>query len=68
MTPAKFRAVRKKLGYEHLAWGRALGYESEVATVQRLMRRFEAGDRRISLQLERLVLMYEKHGVPKGWL
>lgn len=45
MTPARFAEIRVTLGVSLVAYGRALGYQGHHGTVQRLMRRFEAGSR-----------------------
>lgn len=67
MTAKQFKKIREKLGLEHFAWGQALGYRGERTTVQRVIRRFESGEREVPPCIERLAVMFERFGIPKDF-
>ena len=66
MTPAQMKAIRQALGLSTAQWGRALGYRG--ANVQVQVRQLENGVKPIPRFVARLALMFERHGVPEGWL
>ncbi|MGH6792159.1 MAG: hypothetical protein ACRECF_05410 [Methyloceanibacter sp.] len=69
MTGKQFRAIRKKLGFSALRFGRALGYEKGLAsTVRAQISRLDSGDREIPPCIGRLATMFSRHGIPKDFL
>ena len=64
MTPAKFRAIREKLKLTQCQMAQALGYNDANANISR----FETGERKAKLWIIRLMLMFERHGVPSDFL
>ena len=69
MTGAEFRAIRQKLGLTLNEWALALGYgRGNRNTRQVTVRKYEAGEREIPPWIERLTLMYQRHGVPDRFL
>lgn len=67
MTGPEFSDIRKRLDLTAEQWGRALGLSGTRNTVQGNVRLYARGKRELSLTLERLAEMYERHGVPEGW-
>lgn len=68
MTGEDFRAIRQRLGLSLVQWGRALGYAGNRNTLQVAVSRYEDGTRDIPPWIERLALMYSRHGVPDRFL
>ena len=68
MTGAELKRIRHRLGLSAIAWGRALGYLGEDATVSVTVRRYESDGRPIPPWIGRLAEMYARHGVPKQFL
>ena len=67
MTGAEMRAIRDELGLSAVQLGRAFGYEGNDSTIGPLISRFENGSRPIPTYLQRLLLMFQRHGVPPLW-
>jgi transcriptional regulator with XRE-family HTH domain len=67
MTGAELRAIRDGLGLSASQMARALGYSGAGRNVAVHIRRLERGARRIPPSVEKLALMYARHGIPKGW-
>ena len=67
MTGAEMKAIRKRLGLSTTQLGRAFGYMGRDNTASVLIRTYESDGRPIPLYLERLLILYEKHGIPPGW-
>ena len=67
MTGVEFRSIREKLRLTTEAWGRALGYRGNYASVARQIRQYESGQRPTPPWIARLAAMYGRHGVPEGW-
>ena len=61
MTGSEFATLREKLGLSMAQVALALGIERRSAY------RYEDGDRPIPDSIARLLRMYVKHGIPKGW-
>jgi len=51
MTGDEFKRIREARGETRIEFARALGYEGSDDTVQRLMRRIEAGDKDITAEV-----------------
>lgn len=68
MTGKEFAAVRKRLGLGVVEFGRAIGYQGSHDNVSLSVRRFERGERPVPVWIERLVTLYERHGIPPEWL
>lgn len=68
MTGAELHALRRRLGLSVVQMGRALGYASDDATVQRLLRRYERGDRLIPPRIAERASHLARDGLPDGWL
>jgi transcriptional regulator with XRE-family HTH domain len=64
MTPSEFRAIRKRLGLSTIAMGRALGYAGRDNSVSVTIRRYESGMRPIPPTVAKLMIAYERNGLP----
>jgi transcriptional regulator with XRE-family HTH domain len=67
MTGEEFRRIREDLGLSTEKFGRALGYHGAYGIAARHIRRFESGARKLPSWIERLAVMYRRHGVPDDW-
>jgi hypothetical protein len=67
MTGPEMRAIRDELGLSAVQLGRAFGYEGNDQTLGPLISRFETGARPIPTYLVRLLLLFQRYGVPAGW-
>jgi hypothetical protein len=67
MTGAELRNIREAFGLSASAIGRLLGYSGPKANVAVHVRRLERDARRIPASVEKLALMYARHGIPKEW-
>jgi transcriptional regulator with XRE-family HTH domain len=67
MTGAELRTIREAYGLSASAMGRALGYSGPKANIAVQLRRLERDARRIPPSVERLALMFARHGIPKEW-
>jgi transcriptional regulator with XRE-family HTH domain len=67
MTGEEFRRIREDLGLSTEKFGRALGYQGTYGIAARHVRRFESGARKLPSWIERLAVMYGRHGVPDDW-
>jgi transcriptional regulator with XRE-family HTH domain len=67
MTGAKLKSIREAYGLSASAMGRALGYSGPKANIAVHIRRLERDDREIPPSIEKLALMYHRHGIPKEW-
>lgn len=65
MTGADFERIRLATGLTLYAWGRALGYQGERQSVKTQIAEMQKDIRPITLHVERLAQMYERHGVPE---
>ena len=61
MNAAEYKAAREKLGLSNYALAPKLGVHLRTA------QRYESGEIPISETVARLLQMYVKHGIPKGW-
>lgn len=67
MTGEEFKAIRRELGLSAKAFGAALGYTGVKNTISVQIRRYESGERPIPPWIERLAVMYGRHGIPSEW-
>lgn len=67
MTGAELKAIRHRLGLSTTALGRAFGYEGSDVTASGTIRKYESDARPIPPWLARLAIMFDRHGVPRGW-
>ena len=67
MTGIEMRAIRDELGLSAVQLGRAFGYAGGDATVATMISKYETGMRQIPIYLQRLLLMFRRHGVPPLW-
>jgi DNA-binding transcriptional regulator YiaG len=67
MTGEDMKAIRHELGLSTVQLGRAFGYAGEDNTASVVIRKYESGARPIPAYLQRLLLMFQRHGVPQGW-
>jgi len=67
MTGAELRNIRDAFGLSASAMGKALGYSGPRSNIGVHIRRLERDARRIPPAIERLVLMFVRHGIPKEW-
>jgi transcriptional regulator with XRE-family HTH domain len=67
MTGEEMKSIRHRLGLSAVELGRAMGYTGADNTVSVTVRRYESDMRPIPPWLSRLLLMFEMHGVPRGW-
>lgn len=68
MIGSELQAIRHKLKLSTVQLGRAAGYTGSDATASNTIRKYESGMRPVPPLLERLVLLFEKHGVPADWI
>lgn len=61
MTPDEYKAAREELGLYNVELARKLGVHMRTA------QRYESGEIPISETVARLLQMYVRHGIPKGW-
>lgn len=67
MTGEELKAIRRQLGLSTKELGRALGYTGADNTISVQIRRYESGARDIPPWIERLAVMYGRHGIPSEW-
>jgi DNA-binding transcriptional regulator YiaG len=67
MTGEEIRKIREDLDLSTERFGRALGYHGAYGAAARHIRRFESGARPIPRAVERLAVMFGRHGVPDPW-
>jgi transcriptional regulator with XRE-family HTH domain len=67
MTGAELKTIRHRLGLSTTALGRAFGYAGSDVTASGTIRKYESNARPIPPWLARLALMFDRHGVPRGW-
>jgi hypothetical protein len=67
MTGEEMKSIRHELGLSTVQLGRAFGYGGEDNTASVMIRKYESGGRPIPVYLQRLLLMFRRHGVPAGW-
>ena len=67
MTGEELRKIRLAFNLSASVMGRALGYSGPKANVAVQIRRLERDARPISPPVEKLALMYRRHGIPKEW-
>jgi hypothetical protein len=65
MTGSELRHIREAFGLSASEMGKALGYSGPRANIAVHIRRLEREARRIPPAVEKLVLMYARHGPPK---
>lgn len=65
MTPEQFFAIRRQLKLSRDEFAIELGYEGSQNGNNTTIKRFERGDRPISLPVAKLAFMLARHGVPK---
>jgi transcriptional regulator with XRE-family HTH domain len=65
MTGAELRSIREAFGLSASGMGRALGYSGPKANVVVYIRRLERDARTLPPSVEKLALMYARHGIPK---
>jgi len=68
MTGPEMRAIRKRLGLSTVQLGRAFGYVGVDNSVSVTVRKYESGGKPIPVWLSRLMVMYDRHGIPPEWL
>ncbi len=68
MTGEDMKRIRHQLGFSTLQLGRAIGYVGGENTVSVTIRRYESGQREIPPWIGRLLLMFERYGVPPDFL
>ena len=61
MNASEYKAAREQLDLYNIELARKLGINLRTA------QRYEAGERRIPETVARLLQMYVKHGIPRGW-
>lgn len=64
MTGDDMKRIRHGLGLSTIELGRVFGYEGADNTVSVTIRRYESGQRPIPPWLGRLLVMFERFGVP----
>ena len=67
MTGKELKSIRKALGLSTKELGRAFGYRGNDNTISVQVRAYESGGREIPPWIERLALMFKRHGVPSDW-
>ena len=67
MTGAEMRSIRDELGLSAVQLGRAVGYGGGAPTIAVMISKYENGAREIPGHLARLLIMFQRHGVPDGW-
>ena len=66
-TGDDMQRIRHQLELSTLELGRVIGYEGADDTVRVTIRRYESGRRPIPPWLGRLILMFERFGVPEDF-
>lgn len=61
------RAIRARLGLSQQELGRALGYTGKPQSLRTAVMKFESGVRPLPSAVERLLIMFDRHGVPEEW-
>lgn len=61
MTAAEYKAARLELGLSNYALAPKLGVHMRTA------QRYESGEIPVSETVARLLQLYVKHGIPRGW-
>jgi transcriptional regulator with XRE-family HTH domain len=64
MTGEEMKTIRKRLGLSTVELARAMGYVGADNTVSVTVRRYESGGREIPPWLARLLIMFDRFGVP----
>lgn len=67
MTGPEMKSIRTELGLSAVQLGRAFGYGGGDATIAVMISKYENGSRPIPSHLSRLLMMFQRHGVPDGW-
>ena len=67
MSPAEFKAIRKRLKLSLDLFAIELGYEGNRNSNIKTMRRFEKGERGIPLTLGKLAWLLGERGLPDSW-
>lgn len=67
MTGSELKAIRRQLGLSTKELGRALGYRGNDNTISVQVRQYESDAREIPPWIERLAIMFGRHGVPPVW-
>ncbi len=67
MTGSEMKSIRAELGLSAVQLGRAVGYTGGDATIAVMISKYEKGSRPIPSHMQRLLLMFQRHGVPEGW-
>lgn len=67
MDGSEFSAIRARLGLSVIEFGRAFGYQGDDNSVSVTIRRYERDEKPIPPWIERLALMFGRHGVPPEW-
>lgn len=68
MSGAEMKAIRHRLGLSTTELGRAFGYTGGDDTASMSIRRYESEGRTIPNYLARLLVMFERHGIPPEFL
>lgn len=69
MTAETFRATRERLGMSQGDFAVALGYRSaDRKNLRQQVNDMEGGRKPITAQIERLVTMFDRFGVPQDFL
>jgi transcriptional regulator with XRE-family HTH domain len=67
VTGRELKRIREAFGLSASAMGRALGYSGPKPNMAVHVRRLERDARRIPPTVEKLALMYARHGIPGEW-
>jgi hypothetical protein len=67
MTGAELRSIREAYGLSASVIAKALGYSGPKANMAVQVRRLERNARPIPPSVEKLALMYARHGIPEEW-
>lgn len=68
MKGHEMKAIRKRLGLSAIQLGRAFGYTGTAGTTAVMIRKYESDARPIPIYLERLLHMFEEHGIPDEYI
>jgi hypothetical protein len=67
MKDEELKTIREEFSLSASAMGKALGYTGPKANIAVHIRRLERDARRIPSSVEKLALMYARHGIPEEW-
>jgi DNA-binding transcriptional regulator YiaG len=62
MTADQYQRIRKRLGFSNYVFHRLIGVSLRQA------QRYESGETDVDQPVARLMLMFDRHGVPKDWV